>query len=81
MVGEYIYTFDQNGGRLKADVNTIHGIIKSGDEIDVPIEDILHAKVESVDAAKTGITVGGVFLGVILIVAAALAIIAATYTY
>jgi hypothetical protein len=66
MVGEYIYTFDQNKGRLIADVNTIHGIIKSGDQIDVPVEDILLAKIKSVDAANAEITAGKTFLYVAL---------------
>jgi hypothetical protein len=80
MVGGNIYTFDQNGGRLKAEVKTIRGIIKSGDEIDVPIEDILHVKVEHVDAVKTGAAVGGGVLAVVLIVVVAIAIVVATYS-
>jgi hypothetical protein len=55
MVDGNIYTFDQNGGKLKAEVGTIHGIIKSGDEIDVPIEDILHVKVKRVAAERTAV--------------------------
>jgi hypothetical protein len=76
MVGGNIYTFDQNGGRLNAEVETIHGIIKSGDEIDVPIEDILHIEVKRVAADRTAALV----LGVILIVVAAVAIVIAAST-
>jgi hypothetical protein len=72
MVDGNIYTFDQNGGRLIAEVETIHGIIKSGDEIYVPIEDILHLKVKRVDEARTAALV----LGVILTLVAAAIIIA-----
>jgi hypothetical protein len=73
MVDGNIYTFDKNGGRLKAEVKTIHGIIKSGDEIDVPIEDILHVKVKRVAADRTAALV----VGIILIVVAAVAIVMA----
>ena len=73
MVDGNIYTFDQNGGRLNAEVETIHGIIKSGDEIDVPMEDILHVKVKRVAAGRTAALV----VGVILFVVAAVAIAAA----
>ena len=38
-------------------METIHGIIKSGDEIDVPMEDILHVEVKRVDAVHTGASV------------------------
>ena len=76
MVDGNIYTFDQNGGRLNAEVETIHGIIKSGDEIDVPMEDILHVKVKRVAADRTTALV----LGVILIVVAAVAIVIAAST-
>ena len=68
-----IYTFNQNGGRLNAEVETIHGIIKSGDEIDVPMEDILHVKVKRVAAGRTAALV----VGVILFVVAAVAIVIA----
>ena len=74
MVDGYIYTFDQNGGRLNAEVETIHGIIKSGDEIDVPIEDILHVKVKRVDEARTTALAVGVILTIIV---AAIAIVRA----
>jgi len=73
MVGEYIYTFDQNGGRLKAEAKTIRGIIKSGDEIIIPIEDVLHAKVKRVAADRTA----ALIVGVIVIVVAAVAIVIA----
>jgi hypothetical protein len=53
-------------------VETIHGIIKSGDEIDVPMEDILHVEVKRVDEARTAALV----LGVILTLVAAAIIIA-----
>jgi hypothetical protein len=72
MVDGNIYTFDQNGGRLNAEVETIHGIIKSGDEIDVPMEDIIHVEVKRVDEARTAALV----LGVILTLVAAAIIIA-----
>ena len=80
MVDGNIYTFDQNGGKLKAEVGTIHGIIKyglvfkhtpspgSGDEIDVSIEDILHVKVKRVAADRTATLVVGVILIVVVVV-------------
>jgi hypothetical protein len=73
MVNGNIYTFDQNGGRLKTEVNTIHGIIKSGDKIDVPMEDILHIKVKRVAAGRTAALVVGVILFVLAAVAIAVA--------
>ncbi len=69
MVGGYIYTFDQSGGRLKAEAKTIRGIIKSGDKIDVPMEDILHIKVKRVAAGRTAALVVGVILFVVAAVA------------
>ena len=69
MVDENIYTFDQNGGRLKAEVETIQGKTISGDEIDVPIEDIASVKVKRVAAGRSA----GLAVGVILIVVAAIA--------
>jgi hypothetical protein len=74
MVDGDIYIFDQNGGRINAEVETIHGIIKSGDEIDVSIEDILHVKVKRVDEARTTALVVGVILTIIV---AAIAIVRA----
>ena len=65
MVDGNIYTFDQNGGRLNAEAKTIRGIIKSGDEIDVPIEDILHVKVKRLAAGRTAGLVGTVILIVV----------------
>lgn len=63
MVGGIIYTFDKTGAKLKARVKTIHGITKSGDEIDVPIDDIRQVNVTDVDLAKTGlVTIGTVLL-------------------
>jgi hypothetical protein len=73
MVDGNIYTFDQNGGRLNAEVETIHGIIKSGDEIDVPMEDILHVNVKRVDEARTTALVLGIVVGVIVAVVVAIA--------
>ena len=73
MLNGNIYTFDQNGGRLKTEVNTIHGIIKSGDKIDVPMEDILHIKVKRVAAGRTAALVVGVILFVVAAVAIAVA--------
>ena len=73
MVDGNIYTFDQNGGRLNAEVETIHGIIKSGDEIDVPMEDILHVKVERWDAGRTAALVVGIVVGVIVAAVVAIA--------
>ena len=73
MVDGNIYTFDQNGGRLNAEVETIHGIIKSGDEIDVPMEDIIHVKVKRVAAGRTAALVVGVILFVVAAVAIAVA--------
>jgi hypothetical protein len=65
MVGANIYTFDKNGGKLKADVKTIHGIIKSGEELDVPIEDILHVKVKHLHLVKSGLLAVGYILLVV----------------
>jgi len=76
MVDGNIYTFDQNGGRLNAEVETIHGIIKSGDEIDVPMEDILHVKVKRWDTGRTSALVVGIVVGVILTVVAVVVAIA-----
>ena len=70
-VGNKIYTFDQNGGRLQFDVETIRGITTSGDEMDVPIEDIRNVKLKQADPEKTGTAVGLGALGVILIAVAA----------
>ena len=75
-VSDNIYTFDQNGGRLKAEVEMIHGKIKSGAEIDVPLEDILHVKVKRVSAGRTAALVVGVIL--IVVVAVAIVIIKTT---
>ena len=77
MVGNNIYTFDDNGGRLQLDVETIHGITTGGVEVDVPIEDVLNVKLKQPDPEKTGTAVGLGALGVILIVIAA-AVIAFT---
>jgi hypothetical protein len=76
LVDGNIYTFDQNGGRLNAEVETIHGIIKSGDEIDVPMEDILHVKVKRWDTGRTSALVVGIVVGVILTVVAVVVAIA-----
>ena len=73
MVDGNIYTFDQNGGRLNAEAETIHGIIKSGDEIDVPMEDILHVKVERWDAGRTAALIVGIVVGVIVAAVVAIA--------
>jgi hypothetical protein len=70
MVGDKIYTFDQNGGKLQAGVGTIHGIIKSGDEIYVPIEDVAYAMTERVDSTKSAAAVGLGVIGIILVVVA-----------
>ena len=70
MVGDKIYTFDQNGGKLQAGVETIHGIIKSGDEIYVPIEDVAYAMTERVDSTKSAAAVGLGVIGIILVVVA-----------
>lgn len=74
MVGDNIYTFDQNGGKLRAEVETVHGIIKSGDEIYVPTENIASVKVKRVAADRTA----ALIVGVIVIVVAAVAIVIAT---
>ncbi len=57
MVGNNIFTFDQNGGRLQTEVEAIHGILESGDEIYVPMEDILYVKVKRVDRGKTAVAI------------------------
>jgi hypothetical protein len=75
-VGDNVYTFDQNGGRLKAEVEMIHGKIKSGAEIDVPLEDILHVEVKRVSAGRTASLVVGVIL--IVVVAVVIVIIKTT---
>jgi len=80
MVGDKIYTFGQNGGRVESEVETVHGITTTGVEIDVPIEDIASVKVKREDANKTGAAMGfGVFGVIVLVVVAAIAISAATY--
>jgi hypothetical protein len=78
MVGDNIYTFDQNGGKLQAGVETIHGIIKSGDEIYVPIEDVAYAMTERVDSTKSAAAAGLGVIGIALVVAAILVISAFT---
>ena len=74
MFVHHIYTFDQNGGRLQTKVETIHGITTAGEVVDVPIEDILHAKIKRVSAGRTS----GAVLGVILVAVGALAIAVAS---
>ena len=78
MVGDNIYTFDQNGGKLQAGVETIHGIIKSGDEIYVPIEDVAYAMTERVDSSKSAAAAGLGVLGITLVVIAVVVISAFT---
>ncbi len=73
LVDGNIYTFDQNRGRLIAEVETIHGINKSGDEIDVPMEDILHVEVKRVAADRTAALVVGIVVGVIVAAVVAIA--------
>jgi len=75
LVDGNIYTFDQNGGRLNAEVETIHGINKSGDEIDVRMEDILHVEVKRVAADRTAalVVVVGIVVGVIVAAVVAIA--------
>ena len=76
-VGENIYIFDQNGGSLQTDVGTIYGKTISGDEIDVPVEDILYVKVKR-DAP--GRTVAAVFGGILIVAGTAIAIALATFS-
>jgi hypothetical protein len=76
-VGENIYIFDQNGGSLQTDVETIYGKTISGDEIDVPVEDILYVKVKR-DAP--GRTVAAVFGGILIVAGTAVAIFLATFS-
>jgi hypothetical protein len=73
LVDGNIYTFDQNRGRLIAEVETINGINKSGDEIDVPMEDILHVEVKRVAADRTAALVVGIVVGVIVAAVVAIA--------
>ena len=73
LVDGNIYTFDQNRGRLIAEVKTINGINKSGDEIDVPMEDILHVEVKRVAADRTAALVVGIVVGVIVAAVVAIA--------
>jgi hypothetical protein len=73
LVDGNIYTFDQNGGSLNAEVETIHGINKSGDEIDVPMEDILHVEIKRVAADRTTALVVGIVVGVIVAAVVAIA--------
>ena len=62
MVGDKIYTFDQNGGRLQSEVETIYGTTTTGVEINVPIEDVLNVRLKVYDPEKTGMAAGiGVF--------------------
>ena len=67
MVGNKIYTFDQNGGRLQSEVETIYGTTTTGIEIDVPIEDILNVKLKQPDPEKTGMVAGIGIFGTILL--------------
>lgn len=79
MVGGIIYTFDKNGGRLLTDVETIHGTTTTGVQIDVPIEDVINAKIKSVDPEKTGTAAGiGVFGTILLAILAAAIFVAFT---
>jgi hypothetical protein len=73
LVDGNIYTFDQNRGRVIAEVETINGINKSGDEIDVPMEDILHVEVKRVAADRTAVLVVGIVVGVIVAAVVAIA--------
>jgi hypothetical protein len=73
LVDGNIYTFDQNRGRLIAEVETINGINKSGDEIDVPMEDILHVEVKRVAADRTAALVVDIVVGVIVAAVVAIA--------
>jgi hypothetical protein len=73
LVDGNIYTFDQNRGRLISEVETINGINKSGDEIDVPMEDILHVEVKRVAADRTAALVVGIVVGVIVAAVVAIA--------
>jgi len=71
MVGDIIYTFDKNGGKLQTEVDTIHGILNTGVEIYVPIEDVDYAMTKRMEAGKMALVVIGV-----LVVAVAAAVIA-----
>jgi hypothetical protein len=53
MVGDKIYTFDQNRSRVESEVETIHGVSATGVEIDVQIENILNVKLRQADPEKT----------------------------
>jgi hypothetical protein len=75
MVDGNISTFDQNGGRYETEAETIHGIVKSGDEIDVPMEDINHVKVKRVAADRISALVK-VVIGTLLVAAIAIALAA-----
>lgn len=75
MVGDKIYTFDQNGGRVESEVETIHGITTTGVEIGVPIENILNVKLKHADPEKTAMAaVIGIF-GTVLLAYGVLAIL------
>lgn len=76
-VGENIYTFDINGGSLQTDVETIYGKTISGDEIDVPVEEILYVKVKRY---APGRTVAAVFGGILIVAGTAIVIALATFS-
>ena len=80
MVGNTIYTFDQNGGKVQAEVAVIHGILYTGEEIYVPIEDIVYVNVKRVDAEKSAAVGVGVLGGILIVVAAVVIIAVATFS-
>ena len=78
MVGNNIFIFDQNGGKVKAEVATIHGILNTGEEIYVPIEDIVYVNVKRVDPTRSAVA-GGVG-GILLVVGVLAIIVVATFS-
>jgi len=75
-VGENLYIFDQNGGSHQTDVETIYGKTISGDEIDVPVEDILYVQVKRYAPGRTVALVFAVPLA--LVGALAIAVVASS---
>ena len=77
MVDDKIYTFDQNGGRVESEIETIHGTTTTGVEIDVPIEDVLSVKLKVYDPKKTGMAAGiGVFGAVLVFIGVVIVLLA-----
>ena len=72
VVGKNTYTFDQDGGKLQNNVETIYGKLVSGATINVPIEEIDKVKITQFAGGRTaGLGAGVVLLVVVVVVLAA----------